>query len=296
MEGILIVARAMQFGACLLLFGSLVVDRLVAGPEKERIDAHPRASVPLLLSAIVLSGIAWFFALAAAMSDRAGGLPAFLNTSSLLWTSTGFGKVWQFRLAICVMLAILCVPNRTPTRYGTRRNILPWTIFIFSAVLLASLAWSGHGRDGNPAVWHLAADALHLLVAGVWPGGLLAFAWRLRAFRRSPEPATPAVRTQFVRRFSALSLGSVALLAATGLLNAWFMLGSPAALLRESYGRLLLIKVAAFFVTVAIGAANILRIKPALARRRRGDRQSCGESPIQRLNGDCPRRYSSSSS
>ena len=65
-------------------------------------------------------------------------------------------------------------------------------------------------------------------------------------------------------RFSVLGLASVATLMITGLVNAFYLVGSVAALLGTDYGRLLAVKVALFVVMVAIAAINRFRLTPEL--------------------------------
>jgi putative copper resistance protein D len=67
-----------------------------------------------------------------------------------------------------------------------------------------------------------------------------------------------------VRRFSALSLTAVALLAMTGFVNSWFLVGSVENLFGLTYGRWLLAKIILFSIAVTIGAINLLRLKPRL--------------------------------
>jgi putative copper resistance protein D len=110
----------------------------------------------------------------------------------------------------------------------------------------------------------LFADVLHLLASGFWPTGLLPFALLLRKLRQAPDPARWYSVAALVRRFSALSLGSVALLATTGLVNSWFLVGSFSNLIEQTYGRWLLAKIILFCLAVAIGAVNLLRLKPRL--------------------------------
>jgi putative copper resistance protein D len=50
----------------------------------------------------------------------------------------------------------------------------------------------------------------------------------------------------------------------TGLVNAFYLVGSVAALLDTDYGRLLAVKVALFVVMVAIAAINRFRLTPEL--------------------------------
>jgi len=61
-----------------------------------------------------------------------------------------------------------------------------------------------------------------------------------------------------------MSLVTVAVLAASGVVNACFLVGSFHALVTSNYGRLLIIKVALFAMAVGFGAWNLLMHKPRL--------------------------------
>ena len=62
-----------------------------------------------------------------------------------------------------------------------------------------------------------------------------------------------------------MSLLVVSALAATGLTNSYFLVGSLPALVTSEYGRLLTLKLFLFFIMIAFGACNLLRFKPQLA-------------------------------
>jgi putative copper resistance protein D len=68
-------------------------------------------------------------------------------------------------------------------------------------------------------------------------------------------------------RFSGSGSAAVAALVATGLVNGWFLVGSPSALFGSTYGGILSAKIALFAVMLAIAAANRLWLVPALAAR-----------------------------
>jgi putative copper resistance protein D len=121
--------------------------------------------------------------------------------------------------------------------------------------LLCGLAWAGHGQNGST---HLVADVLHLLFSAVWPIGLLPLGMLL--VRVSGGNVLEAL----VRRFSLLSIASVLLLTATGIINSCALVGSFSNLLTTPYGRVLLLKIAMFVMMVAIGAINLLYLKPRL--------------------------------
>jgi putative copper resistance protein D len=61
-----------------------------------------------------------------------------------------------------------------------------------------------------------------------------------------------------------MSVASVAILAATGLINSWFMVGSVKNLWLTEYGKVLSIKIVCFVIMAGIGAINLLRLKPRL--------------------------------
>jgi putative copper resistance protein D len=80
------------------------------------------------------------------------------------------------------------------------------------------------------------------------------------------DQSTRTFVADIVRRFSGLSLVVVGLLVATGLLNTYFIVGSPGALLTTDYGRLLLLKLALFVLMLGLGAWNLFILKPRLSR------------------------------
>jgi putative copper resistance protein D len=138
---------------------------------------------------------------------------------------------------------------------------------IIATTLLGSLAWAGHAGAtlGVERSIHLTADAAHLIAAGLWPGGLLPLTLVLLQACRSSQLSLLLAASAITRRFSALSLLVVAALAATGLTNSYFLVGSLHALVTTGYGRLLTLKVLLFVIMISFGACNLLRFKPQLA-------------------------------
>jgi len=262
----LILARAVHFGACLLFFGIFAFDRLVAAPilRNDRIEAahfwrsRLRLFSLLLLPVMLISGMDWFVLVAMNMS---GQLPQ-LEVLKTVWLQTQFGTVSQIRLLVW-FAAMAVVASMFSVKLEDRFPKSPaWLQFLLGGLLLGSLAWAGHGQEYSR--WHLGADVLHLLMAGLWPTGLLPFAILLRRLSRAPEPAMVPI-IHLVRRFSALSLASVSLLTLTGIINARYLVGSLSNLFDQPYGRWLLVKIFLFCVAIAIGAINLLRLKPKLS-------------------------------
>jgi putative copper export protein len=262
-----IAARAVHFAACLLLFGFFAFDRFVAAPiagdasgAADFWRARLRLFGAVLPPVILLSGAAWFTAVTMTMS----GLPlgwALHWMMETVWTQTEFGTVWKIRLIFCVCSGVVAAASLFIKFRPALESLWAWLQLAVGALLLGSLAWAGHGQEG-PA-WHLWADVLHLLVAGFWPTGLLPFAMLLGRLRREPAPRA-ALISALVCRFSTLSLVSVGLLTATGLLNSIVLVGAISNLFTQPYGRWLLGKIILFCGAVALGAVNLLRLKPRL--------------------------------
>jgi putative copper resistance protein D len=260
-----ILARAIHFGSCLLFFGLFAFDRfVVVAPElpakiMEQWQSRIRFLSLILLPIIFISGIAWFVLVAMNMSGR----PLQTEILKTVWMQTQFGTVWRFRLVVWFVALVATVIFCFSSLRSTPGKLLVWLELILAGLLLGSLAWAGHGQEGS--TWHLFADILHLLAAGFWPAGLLPLALFLYKMRRTSEPAKWDCVASLVRRFSAASLVVVALLAISGLVNSWYLVGSFANLFEQRYGWWLLAKIILFCIAVAIGAVNLLRLKPLLS-------------------------------
>jgi len=261
----LVLGRAFHFAACLVIVATLGLDRLIVAPTAglaaQRWRPIARWLLLLALPAVLVSGIAWFGAIAADMSGLPPAQALKAPILQLVWSKTHFGGLWQLRLTLWAATAVLLLA-RCNARLSTPAT---WLALLCGAALSVSLAWAGHGLFGNPVGWHLLADGTHLLVAGFWPAGLLPFALLFSDLYRNALPEQRNCLITLTRRFSAMSLASVALLAVTGLANSWFLVGPPSNLWRTAYGRVLLGKIALFAIMVGIGAINLLRLKPRIS-------------------------------
>jgi putative copper resistance protein D len=261
--------RAVHMAACLVAMSVFALDRFVVAPaigeEFPEIARRWRAIAMVLLTiaipAMLISGAAWFAEVAVGMS----GLPIreamHGDVPGLVWNQTEFGKLWKARtfIALAEILTIMLF---------VRRAGFAWLGLLVSAAVVASLAWAGHGQTGGPPAVHLSADVLHLIVCGFWPAGLLPFVLLAVPMRRVAEHEPPLLRV--AKRFSTLALWSVILLTVSGVVNTWFLVAWPSALLSTRYGLILMVKLALFAVMVLLGAANFVRVRKLSATARTG--------------------------
>lgn len=262
----LVAARAVHFGACLLLFGTAAFDRWVAAPAMRdealcaatRWDRTRGRIIGWSLTFALISGVGWFALNAITMSGLAAREALQPDVLRIVLTETHFGRLWAIRGALWVVTLIAIVVAQVRTR--SRAALL-----LASGALSASLAWAGHGTEGNVPGVHLAADALHILIGGLWPAGLLPFGLLLAQVRHTEGSGKWQAIARVTRRFSAVSLLSVAALAATGVINSLFLIGAWSDLFVTPYGKMLAAKVLVFLVMVALGALNLLRWKPRLS-------------------------------
>jgi putative copper resistance protein D len=183
-----------------------------------------------------------------------------------VWTvasETRLGQVSLVRLAAAALLAAsLPMLARTADRG-------PWraAAIVLAIAVLIGPAWTGHAgaTPGVAGEFPLAADALHLLAAGAWLGGLPPLAMLLVAAWRAKEPRWSTVTAIAVRRFSLLGVISVTTLLASGIVNSWYEVGTLNNLFATTYGQLVLIKIGLFAAMVGFASINRFYLTPRLA-------------------------------
>src|SRR5262249_21080928 len=165
------------------------------------------------LAVAAVSGAIWLFLLA---SDIYAAPIADVWRDGGVWTvasQTRFGQGSLARLAAAARLAALL-----PVVSGSAdRGLRGASAVVLAIAVLIGPAWTGHAgaTPGLAGEFPLAADALHLLAAGVWLGGLPPLAILLAAAWRGKEPRWATVTAIAVQRFSLLGVISVSALVAS---------------------------------------------------------------------------------
>ena len=127
-----------------------------------------------------------------------------------------------------------------------------------AAVAALSPAVVGHSRAIEPVWLMVTTDLLHLAAGATWFGGLVGLVLVLRPLAGRERDAALVLA-----RFSGVAAGLLGLLAVTGTLMGWRILGGWAPLFDTTYGRLLLIKVGIAALVALAAGFNRWRVLPA---------------------------------
>ncbi len=119
----------------------------------------------------------------------------------------------------------------------------------FAVFAAAVLPLSGHAASLPQPAGAEFADALHVLSAGMWGGGILAL-----AALRPPHGWGAGDARTLVDRFGRVAVIAFAVTALTGVLRATEQLSSPVDLYTTSYGALLLLKSAGVVAALLLSA------------------------------------------
>jgi putative copper export protein len=125
-----------------------------------------------------------------------------------------------------------------------RPFVAPLALFAASAV-----AFAGHAADVQPAGGAIFADALHVLSASVWAGGIMAL-----ASLRPPGGWSGEEGRALLARFGRVALIAFAITALTGVIGATSVLREPSDLWTTSYGLVLSAKSAGVLVMLVLSA------------------------------------------
>ena len=255
-DAVVITLRLLQYLTGSILLGSALFF-VYALPRARPSQPWER---PLFLSAAVCLALSAVLGLVAQTIALGGSVEDGLASDTLqamAATSLGTAAIVRAGAALAVVPLLLLL----------RRGPLLWCLTgLLGAVAVASFAWMGHGAasEGSGAQIHLIADLTHALIAALWIGALIGFV--MLALSRTDATAMHLALT----RFSAVGVPLVVLLAATGLVNSWFLVGlnNVGTLLTTSYGRLLSLKLLLFAMMLLLAAMNRWRHTPEVERTR----------------------------
>ncbi|HEX3360349.1 MAG TPA: CopD family protein [Solirubrobacterales bacterium] len=236
------------------------------------------------------------------------GFSAITKTIVEETLETRFGTVWGFALVAWIAIALLIPfvarsrvrpvlakapagqPGSPDGPMDPRTNLPavrerggPWGHPLAALLIAVPLVYlclcpalGGHGSSQSPVALDFTVNVIHVAAMATWLGGLATVLLVLPAATRSA--AAPADRGRLLAgplgRFSALALAMVALIMATGLIQAYVYVRHLGDLLSTGYGRAVLAKFLLLLAVIAIAAYNRQTVMPRLRRV-----AELGESP-----------------
>ncbi|MEV6946276.1 copper resistance CopC family protein [Streptomyces sp. NPDC051172] len=234
------IARYLAYLAAALLIGTAAFVALCRPTDRGPLQ------IPMVVGWWTLLGTTLALLALRAPYETGTGPGTVLDAAAFTRTLTGRpGLALLARLTLLLVAAVFTVRIR-------KRDAWPRPLLAAGGALAVALAltWaaSEHASAGIQVPLAMASAVLHLLAMAVWLGGLTSL---LLLLHRTELP--PAV----VARFSRIAFASVTVLVVTGVYQSWRGLGSWSALTGTTYGRLLVVKLAA--VVLLLAAAGLSR-------------------------------------
>jgi len=170
---------------------------------------------------------------------------AVIGTSWTDWAAvadTPSGRWWLVRLFAVAAGAVLILYRR----FLITSQPLRWAAALAALALLGAVAAGGHAISGRAVPLGLIASIAHLAAMSMWVGGLatLLLVVPLKRFWSTAA------------RFSPFALGSMAVLAVSGVANGWRQMGTLSGFTDSAYGRALLTKLVVVVAVVSIAAVS----------------------------------------
>lgn len=296
--------RWFSFAILAGVVGAVAIAQLVFGPSRIAANRNSTVRTVLYSARRRVVGLALGFSvlglvvglglllwqthqLMASLPDGANAL----DVSQQVLTDTRWGLTWLLRqLNFLLLLPLLFglytkfLPLEAASKgSASRREGVLWslvTMLAFTLIAAQSLTSHASGLEDNTTL-ALLADALHLLAASLWVGGLLAMAMALVPLLPRQRTELPTIIKAGWKPFSIIAVLCVVILFATGFYNTGRQVASADALLTTFYGQALMAKVFVVLLVGAIGLLNSMLLHPRLATPlARILRRSSGWTPL----------------
>lgn len=236
-----VLARALAYAGLAIAFGAAVFLAWMPGAV-----AVPRDDVLRILRVGAVLHVVGVALLLAVTRDDTG-------LSAAAFATTAIGRGLLLRLGLGLAAMVFAVVAAKP---GIAARAPPYVALLALAAAAVASARFGHGSlAGTPGV---AVDAIHLLAAATWVGGLGVFVVLLG--RRSAGWSLEDVQRAGIR-FGTVALGSVLALLAAGFATTLAILGPPTAqtvrdVAASPWGRILAAKVGATLLMLGLAVVN----------------------------------------
>ena len=258
----------------LTMAGGLVFELLVARPVLLAVQVPSVIREAGLALSARSSRLMWL-ALAVFLAASAGQLLSLVTVDTSLrealggplWTtlfSTGWGKLWLWRIAAAAAFGVLLFGLRFAPELW--RPAVRTLALALGGAALWTLALTSHGAATvDIRNMTLAADFLHLAASAFWIGALFHFVLGLSPLRKLPEAERRECLASIVPRFSVVASLSVSVIVVTGVFSGWAQITVVEAL-TTPYGITLIAKVSLVLPLLFLGGLNLVWVRPRLRR------------------------------
>jgi len=251
----LALVRAVHIVSLMIVFGSESLAALVQRSPASRDVALPAAILRICVTTALVTAVFWF---AVGVAAIAGDWAAVSSKSMIaaVATATLFGRVMLARLALLALL-VGAVLLRMPL----------FLRIVVAGAALAAIALTSHAAAaGDPAflLARAANDAIHLLAAGFWVGGLAMLTPLAIRHRGTPVPLIGPLQV-----FSRWGIPAVAVIVLAGSFNGYLVLFGRRGAWSPLYLALLSTKIVLAALMVSLALANRFGLLPALQRGER---------------------------
>jgi copper resistance protein D len=240
LRGLILTSQTFTLGTLAFLLVLLRPLEPWLSAESARIDSRSRT---FLLVSSVLLGI---FTLCSLVLNAA----ALVGTLELSWTEAAGASFVRADLVIAACAFLIGLLARAS--WNTSRVL---SLVGLAAVILVAQLSVTHAASRLDLRWpYLVSGGLHMLGAAVWIGGLPSF---LIALNLCHDPVDWKL---IARRYSVMSMVSVAAILVGGIVMAFGYVGSFEAIYGTAYGVMIIAKVCLLLMLLALGAFNFRNV------------------------------------
>ncbi|WP_336922501.1 CopD family protein [Aquipuribacter sp. SD81] len=227
---------------------------LAVGAALVAVLAAPLAvTVRRALGLLVPAAVGLAVATAAVYVLTASDLSGRTVPETLTWqVQRAFTSLPQSRALLLVLLAAVVLAVAAAVLRDREPEHAPpalAALLVLATAALVPPAFSGHSAAASAHELAVASLSLHLVAASLWVGGVVVLTVLVVADHR--VQVRDAARV--VGSFSTLALGCVAVVAASGVLNAGLRVTAPEQLWTTSYGLLLAVKALGLAALAGLG-------------------------------------------
>ncbi|MEW6044456.1 MAG: CopD family protein [Thermoproteota archaeon] len=188
------------------------------------------------------------------------------SASNVLQTS--FGSVWILRMAVTVLLLAIWFLMENKSSVSHKKQ---WVVLGLSLILIGTTTLIGHGT-ASEQLSALIIDYIHNLIASVWIGGVIFFAFiLLPTFAKLEDSKKERLTLLMIPKFSSMIVITLGVIIITGPTLLWLLEDDVDALSQSYYGYLIIAKIAIASAMVALGGYNQFEIQKTAERKLESD-------------------------